>query len=150
MRHSRPTSEPGLMVMRPEYESSGRRSKFVRGSFTACALARPFELEVPDVIQSNRGDPKRDMRRVLPMVPEDRERIAGGRRPVRIRWRPQGRLAHGPAVDLQTEAANQRHIVQRRQFHKEIMRMLPIMQRLVPRYRIRQTGARAGIPLCQR
>lgn len=64
------------------------------------------------------------------MMPERRQRIGRCRDAVRKRNGPERRLARGGGVELHPEVPRQRTRVERRQLHEQVVRMLPVHERL--------------------
>ena len=77
-------------------------------------------------------DAETDVRGVLPMVRQRRGQIVHGRWSVHEGDGPERRFPRRRGIDCHADAVRQRALVHCCQFHPEIVRMLPIEQRLAP------------------
>ena len=64
------------------------------------------------------------------MVRQWCERVVERRGPVHVGHRPDPRLAHRRGVDHETESLGERPLVEGRQFHEQVVRVLPVVERL--------------------
>ena len=92
---------------------------------------RAFEL--PVVPEDAGGEhAEADVRGILPVMAERRDRIVHCRRAVHERHRAECRLAGWSDVRRDADAGRERALIHRRQLHPEIMGVLPVMQGLAP------------------
>ena len=75
-------------------------------------------------------DAEADMCGVLPMVRQRRGEIVHGGRPMHESYGTKRRLSRGRGVDRHADVARERAFVHHRQFHPEVVRMLPVHERL--------------------
>src|SRR5262249_41465570 len=99
--------------------------------FIRLAAVEPRAFELPDArVKASGRDAVRDVRCVLPVVAEGRDGVVLRRGTMHVCDWPERRLPRWAAVHFDREILCDRLLEHRRQLHEEIMRMLPVVQRL--------------------
>ena len=71
-----------------------------------------------------------NVRRVLEMVPQRRKRVVADGSPMRKRLRTQRRIAHRACIQAKDRVRTNLAVVQAGEFHEQVVRMLPVDNRL--------------------